>query len=275
MTWWENTDEYWSDRSLPLVFSHEAGPYGVALVRVWKNGKTDPGWGGEKFIENYSRKIFDTDRILEGHEKDLHAFAIVMRSVRMVCIDIDGKNGGLEGVNALGNLPYTLAETSKSGNGYHLFYKVPETWEADAGFARFKDRIGLAQGVDMRSTGCVYHHKGQQWNGRNIANLPWHLTNMLEKREQAAANVVAVIEKTLESGDVEEILMMQDQLKDELAKPISQGKRNNTLFAIGSQMFLAGVPDWKEALHARALAVGLDKDEADKLVANVGKYATS
>ena len=53
---------------------------------------------------------------------------------------------------------------------------------------------------------------------------------------------------------------------------IPAGRRNNTLFAIGQQMKLAQVPDWDTHLHARAVAVGLDNTEADKLVANVRRY---
>lgn len=70
-----------------------------------------------------------------------------------------------------------------------------------------------------------------------------------------------------------EVAIMQDQLITDLNKPISSGKRNTTLFAIGSQMCLARVPGWEQLVHDRALAVGLDVDEADKLVSNIGKYA--
>lgn len=65
---------------------------------------------------------------------------------------------------------------------------------------------------------------------------------------------------------------MQDQLLVDLNKPIPAGRRNTTLFAIGQQMKLAAVPDWDKHLHARAVAVGLDVMEADKLVANVTRY---
>jgi hypothetical protein len=69
-----------------------------------------------------------------------------------------------------------------------------------------------------------------------------------------------------------EVLMMQDELLEDLKKPIDQGKRNQTLFAIGQQLKAGAVPDWEDALHARALQVGLPQDEADKLVKNVGRY---
>ena len=67
--------------------------------------------------------------------------------------------------------------------------------------------------------------------------------------------------------------MMQDTLITDLNKPIPSGRRNTTLFAIGSQMYLGQVPGWKQLVHDRALALGLDLEEADKLLTNIEKYA--
>jgi hypothetical protein len=210
--------------------------------------------------------------VLAGYEKKSHAFAFIMRSMRVVCIDIDGKNGGLIHAGKLGMLPYTLAETSKSGDGFHLFYTVEDEWDEEVGFARFSDRIGLEQGVDFRGTGCVYHYQSQRWNHRQITALPAHLVTRLEAHTQAKVAATAVITKILDTEDEVEVALMQDQLLVDLAKPIPAGRRNNTLFAIGQQLKLAQVPDWDKHLHARALDVGLDIDEANKLVANVEKY---
>ena len=66
--------------------------------------------------------------------------------------------------------------------------------------------------------------------------------------------------------------MMQDELITDLKKPIQPGKRNTTLFAIGTQMSEAQVPGWQGLLEQRALDVGLDALEATKLVANVQRY---
>ena len=66
--------------------------------------------------------------------------------------------------------------------------------------------------------------------------------------------------------------MMHDDLITELAKPIPAGKRNNTLFALGSKMKEARVPEWSELLADRANEIGLDEDEIDKLIANIVKY---
>jgi hypothetical protein len=271
--WWE-TDTYNKDAALHPLLLNEAGPNGVALVRAFKDGKTDAGWGGDQFMDRYNKHLFDPSRKIPGYDAGQHAVAVVMRSVRLVCIDVDGKNGGLDHVGSLGALPPTLAETSKSGNGYHLFYATTEDeWDDEKGFALFRDRIGIKQGVDIRATGCVYHHHNQRWNKRPIAELPVHLATQLREQIHKAEATVAAITKILDSGDQEEVLIMQDQLTDELKKPIPEGKRNNTLFAIGSQMYLAQVPMWDAKVYQRAIDVGLDDHEAVKLVANIKRYA--
>lgn len=278
--WWQ-TDTYDWDKAVPDVFNDYAGHKGLALVKAWPDGRTDAGWGllgpngSDGFIPRYGRGEFDSRRVLFGYEKDRWAFAFVMRSVQLVCIDIDGKNGGLEHAKKLGALPPTLAETSKSGNGYHLFYSVDEEWDPDRGFASLGDRIGIEQGVDFRATGCVYHHKQQRWNDTAPAPLPEHLYSTLRNRELKVAASNQRINSVLSSEDTMEILMMHDELMTELKKPMPQGKRNNTLFAIGSQMKLAQVPDWELALTGRAQQVGLDAVEIDKLITNVEKYAVA
>src|SRR5690606_23509761 len=102
---------------------------------AYEGGQTQRGWGlyrrrderdpadtGDKrepeFMPRYLRGEFLPRRALYAYEKGTSAFAIVMRSVSLVCIDIDGKHGGLEDASELGALPLTLAETSKSGTGF-------------------------------------------------------------------------------------------------------------------------------------------------------------
>lgn len=275
--WWR-TDPYKYEEDGVSAFEGFAGPKGVALVKAWPDGRTDKGWGlsgphGEDgFIPRYGRGEFNARRVLHGYKAGRWAFAFVMRSVRLVCIDIDGKNGGLEHAKRLGMLPHTLAETSKSGDGYHLFYSVDEEWHPDKGFALLGDRIGIEQGVDIRAVGCVYHYPQQRWNGRDVTPLPNHLKELLLHREQKQAATTERIEKVLASQDEMEILMMQDQIEAELAKPIPAGKRNVTLFAIGNQMRHAQVVDWETKLQNRALQVGLPGDETDKLIANINRY---
>ena len=275
--WWR-TDEYDIDTEIPAGISDNAGPKGVALVRVWPDGTTDPGWGMPAFMQKYrtGRFMRTLDAIIKGYLQEKWAFAFVMRSVRIVCIDIDGKNGGFVGAGMLGMLPYTLAETSKSGNGYHLFYLVSDDeWSDELGFAPFSDRIGIQQGVDFRATGCVYHYPSQRWNNRQIVELPDHVKTVLRERQQKAAAQVTNIIKVLDNGDMEEVLLMHDALIEDLKKPIPAGRRNNTLFAIGSQLFLAQVQNWETLVRDRAMELGLDPDETNKLVRNISAYAPS
>lgn len=279
MPWWR-TDQYAWDKPLPQAFVDYAGPKGVALVKAWPDGRTQQGWGliGPKndeangFAKRYPRGEFNDRRVLYGYEKGRWNFAIVMRSVQLVCIDIDGKNGGLEHAKKLGMLPPTLAETSKSGDGYHLFYSVDEPWTDDKGFGQLADRIGLEQGVDIRAVGCVYHYPTQRWNDRAPAPLPDHLKQQLLHREQKITAATERITKVLTDADPMEVLMMQDELTNELAQPIPAGRRNNTLFAIGNKMRLAEVPDWEIKLQDRAQQVGLGADETTKLLENIARY---
>jgi hypothetical protein len=266
--------------SLPGQITAHQGPKDVALVRAWPDGRTDKGWGlnpppdsNEGFMPRYMRGEFNPRRVLYGYDKGKWNFAIVMRSVRLVCIDIDGKNGGLDHAKRLGALPMTTAETSKSGDGFHLFYTVDEEWDLVKGFGLFGDRIGIEQGVDFRATGCVYHYPQQRWNHRLPVELPDHLKELLNQREQKLAAVNARITSVLASGDDMEVLMLHDEIMTKLARPIPEGKRNQTLFAIGSEMQAAGIPNWEQALSDRALDLGLDQDEVNKLGNNIKRYA--
>lgn len=270
--WWK-TENYRIPEAMPqLIIGAFSGPKGPALVRSWPNGKTDPGWGGDTFMEYYNRGDFNARRVLYGYERDKWAFALIMRSVSLIAVDIDGKNGGFEHAKKL-MLPPTLAETSKSGNGYHLFYEVDDTWDEAKGFGLLGDRIGFEQGVDVRGTGCVYHHKQQLWNDRPVAPLPKHLYEQLTNREQKIAATHARISSVLAASDDMEVLMLHDEILGRLAKPIPVGKRNNTLFAIGSEMRAAQVPEWDTKLYDRATELGLSGDETQKLIDNISKYA--
>ena len=279
LPWWQ-TDTYSDPTAVPESFPAHAGPRGIALVRAWNDGRTDRGWGlratdkSPGFMKSYMANKFRSDIITFGFESGRWNFAFIMRSLRMVCIDIDGKNGGLINAGKLGMLPHTLSETSKSGEGFHLFYLVSDDqWDTDTGFAMFNDRIGLEQGVDIRAVGCVYHYKQQRWNDRQLVELPQHLKDRLTKDKQRASSSAETIIQTLDAGDPTEVAMMQDNLITNLNQPIPAGRRNTTLFAIGTQMKQAQVPNWGQLVHDRALAVGLDLEEADKLLSNIQRYA--
>ena len=247
------------------------GKNGPALIQLWPNGTTAEGWGRETFMTEYNKDMFQPRRILYGYNRQKWNYAWIMRGSRIVCVDIDGKNGGFEHASELGFLPPTSAEISKSGNGYHLFYLTDDVWDPVDGFATYRDHIGIVQGVDIRGTGCVYHHPGQRWNTRKPAQLPQFLNERLQQRARQQQLMASNITKKLEL-DPEEVAIMHDELISDLAKPIPAGKRNNTLFAIGQKMKLAQVPKWDTLLQDRAIELGLDINEAEKLVANVQRY---
>ena len=94
-----------------------------------------------------------------------------------------------------------------------------------------------------------------------------HREQKIQAREAAIATVIA-------EGDDMEVLMMQDQIEAELAKPIPAGKRNVTLFALGNQMRQAQVPDWETKVGDRATQVGLDQPEIEQLIRNINRYGS-
>jgi hypothetical protein len=279
--WWQ-TDTYDDETPVPKSLEQYAGPHGIALVRAYESGMTQAGWGLKKpekdgettddgFMELYPTTAFTPRRALYGYGRGKHGFAFVMRSMRLICIDIDGKNGGLEHASELGNLPYTLSETSKSGTGYHLWYWTDEVWSDEIGFGDLPDQIGVVTGVDIRSVGCVYHWKSQRWNGREITQLPDWLKDMLVERRQKMVERAERAKKVAESGDPEELLMLQAGLLDELNRKIPQGKRNMTLYAIGCRMVAADVPNWEDLVTMRATDIGLPGDEIEKLIQNIAR----
>lgn len=267
------------DLPVPDEFTALAGPRGLALVRLWPNGTTSRGWGlhtkdgSDGFMPRYLRGEFNSRRVIYGYERDRWAFAFVMRSLNVVAIDIDGKNDGLRHAEELlaGASP-TLAETSKSGTGLHLFYRTDEAWDSETGFGHgIGDHIGIVQGVDIRATGCIYHHKSQRWNERELAPLPDHIAERLAHKTERRIAARSLAE-TLHELEETEVLMLHDNLLTELAKPIKVGERNNTLFAIGAKMKAAGVEGWDDLLRDRAYEVGLPDDEVEKLVSNIETY---
>lgn len=245
-------------------------------MQVFDDGTTAPGWGNTSFIGKYKKRAFDVRRANTVFEKKGTPFALVMRSVSMVCIDIDGKNGGVESAAAL-NLPPTMAETSKSGNGYHLFYRVDDTWNATFGFDRLRDRIGWRKGIDVRATGCVYHYPSQRWNTTRAMPLPQDILVDLEQARDdlaARAEFITTLRTSTDPDDHMEFLMVQTTIQSKLTAPIPAGKRNNTLFAIGAEMKLAQIAGWAEQVYNRAVEVGLSDDEAEKLVKNIERYGS-
>ena len=269
--WWQS--DLYTKAGLTPPGSVLAGPRGLAYVEIIdSDGRTAPGWGESHFMTNYNKQRFLQSRAVARFTKSNTPHALVMRSTPMLCIDIDGKNGGFESAARL-VLPPTLAETSKGGNGFHLFYSVEDTWDGKLGFAGFGDRIGFLPGVDIRGTGCVYHHVQQSWNNRAPVELPQFVLDKLNERSERIATTESTIQEALASDDPTEILMIQDNVTSRLAAPIQSGKRNNTLFAIGSEMKVAQVPMWEKQVYDRAIELGLPDLEAEKLVMNIRAYS--
>lgn len=273
--WWL-TDTYTDETAFApetnLMADEFWGPKGPAITILWKNGKTQPGWGRAEFMQQYMRGLFDIAKTHLGYIKDRWAFTWIMRSSKLICIDIDGKNDGFRHASELGLLPPTLSETSKSGNGYHLFYSVEDVWDDKDGFAGFSDVIGIVQGVDIRGTGCVYHYNTQRWNGRDIVPLPRHLVEKLTERKIRRQLQSQMIEKSLDL-EPEEIAMLHDELLDELKKDVPAGRRNNTLFAIGTKLKQAQYAQWETAIYDRGQQLGLPHEELMSLNKGIKRYA--
>ena len=273
--WWEN-DVYLDETLLGTAADDKYwGPRGPAIVKAYPSGSTQMGWGLKSldgsagFMERYLRREFSMNRALYGYKRDKHAAALVMRSARLVCIDIDGKNGGLAHVKDLGLLPRTLAEISKSGNGYHLFYEVPDTWDPKAGFAMINDQLGIVTGVDIKAVGVVYHYNTQRWNSSEIVMAPdWLLERLTRTKRESDARATQV-QGVLDTQDETEILIMQHELLDQLAKTIPAGRRNTTLFAIGVQLKTAQIKDWQAKIEARGVDLGLPDAEITRIIRNI------
>lgn len=267
MQWFERNEQYTNAEGLPQGLR----VFEPALVRVYDEGKTQPGWGLKEFMGNYRRGVFHHGRPLHFFRKYDAPFAILMRARPLICVDIDGKNGGIQMAQVL-DLPETLAETSKSGNGYHLYYQLPETvWHETRGYDEIPDLIGLVPGVDIKGTGVVYHYPQQRWNDMHLTTIPLPLLKLIQRVTTVKFESRLTREGTL-TMDEEELAILHDRLQEELATPIPAGRRNNALYAIGARLASAGYPAWDTALYDRGLELGLEVREIRNIVQNINKY---
>ena len=265
--WYEDDSQYVVEDGL----AERTWPATLGLVHVFKNIDGDlvttNGWGANQFWENHSAGKFAPAPYLRRFQFG-RAFGIIMRSVPYVCVDIDGKNGGIQASRIL-MLPPTLAEKSKSGNGYHLFYRVPDAqWLEPVGYAEYNDSNGIIPGVDIRATGIVYHYPSQRWNTNQIANIPLSLKRLLDSHETSRKNRLEQARKILTGEDAE---LEADELMIDLQSPIPQGKRNTWLFAWGCRA-ARYVPNWHLKLVERAVELGLSSKEAVGIAESVIKY---
>ena len=282
MPWYEDDSQFVHSNPVPTPLVSFQGPNGLALVDVYEYGTTTAGWGlvgrdgGPGFAENYQKhKFWAKPRLVQFQNGK--PFAFVMRSLRLVMVDIDRhlEAGGEDGFISAAKmeLPPTLAETSRSGSGRHLFYSVEDEWSDVFGFGRYDDALGIEPGIDIRATGCAYHYPPQKWNDLPIAPLPESVKKYLVAKKNKKDAQTAVLQHVAVKPDSEEALVVHDALLQELAKPIPVGKRNASLFALGSKMKDAGIPEWEEALEDRANEIGLDVEETGKIIANVRRYS--
>jgi len=219
----------------------------------------------------WAKERFKPERSLNRYYDQGLPFGIVMRSIPYLCCDIDGKNGGIQTSRILA-LPRTLAERSKSGNGFHIFYRIPESvWDPAVGYAEFPDVNGLLPGIDIRATGIVYHYPTQWWNTEEIAPLPMNLRKLLEQRVQTQRAIEARKEE-VNSMDPVDLAMAQADVLDRLAGPIDKGRRNTALFAIGCELRRLQVQDWQDKLIVRGEEIGLSRTEVSVIVRHVIQY---
>lgn len=265
--WYEDKEQYVIADGL----AERTWPTTLSLVHVFQTAEGDTittkGWGEQDFMENYNAGKFDPERYLNRFRHG-RAFGIIMRSVPLLCIDIDGKNGGVQSSRIL-QLPPTLAETSKSGEGYHLFYRLPDDiWDAQLGYAEFPDFNGIVPGVDIRATGIVYHYPQQRWNDRAIAPLSKGVRRLLEN---ARASRLAARQQNAKLLTGEDAAIRADELLLQLERPFEEGQRNSRLFAWGCQA-VRYVKDWEVHLVARGLELGLSERECVQIATSVLKY---
>lgn len=265
-TWYDNETQFYALTPW-WQLTAEAGPMGTAVVRIYDE-KTQPGWGRPRFMGNYMRGFFSSGKIPEGKP-----YALVMRSLRLLCVDIDGKNDGYKKAAEL-NLPPTLAETSKSDNGHHLFYRYPDVWDDTDGFAGQPDRIGMWPGIDIKATGVVYHHLHQRWNNEAIVDLPADTLDLLVKRNQRDA-LLRVTPTQARDMDDEDLKFKRDMLLIELSKHRTDG-RDTSLWRIGASLLNLGVDEvyMSEKILAAGLKWGVPEETiTGKIIPNIISYA--
>ncbi len=264
--WYLEPAQYRCEHLQPEIEEH-AGPNGIAAVRVYGE-KTQPGWGSERFMRNYVRNFFAIEKIEEGEP-----FAFVMRSLRLLVVDIDGKNDGYAAASKL-DLPPTLAETSKSGNGHHLFYSYADEWDEQHGYATQPDRIGMWEGIDIKSSGVVYHHPQQLWNSRAIRPVSDDVWAQLQQRNARDSQLRITPSQASEMTD-EDLKFKRDVLLIELSRDRKDG-RDTSLWRIGASLLNLGVDEayMAEKILAAGLKWGVPKDTiTSKIIPNIISYA--
>jgi hypothetical protein len=256
LPWWRDDEQYADAEPIPAMLVE----FDPEVVRANPDGTTQPGWGAADYLSN--RDHF----MLERHDL-ARPFGIVMRSLPALCVDIDGKNGGTTSETeralmdlGLGPTP-TLAEQSRSGDGYHLFYAVADEWSTDParpGFASFPDRIGLLMGVDIKAVTLVFHHPHQHWNALPVADLPEAFASLLSTHRRRHAD------SALPGSPQARLSALRSLAR--LRWPVEDGSRNTTLWGIAKDLYRGDFPDWENVIAWAADQCGLSDREAATLL---------
>ena len=269
--WYEDRKQYVDPAGIPATWPRKRVP---ALVHVAGDGSTTKGWGRESFMDNYQSGKFKPPGYLRRFEHG-RAFGFVMRAVPLFGVDIDPKNGGLQSAKIL-ELPPTLAETSRSGEGFHLFYLEPKVkWDPKYGFEsdQYSDSNGLLPGIDIRAVGIMYHYTTQRWNGLAPVKPPTGILKLMWEREKARQKSKALTELNRNMDPVDRAILADDLL-GELRRAIPEGRRNTALYAWGCKAD-GVVKDWPQHLFLRGEQLGLPEAELVQIIQSVQRYGSS
>lgn len=254
--WWRDDRQYVDSSPLAGLLAFRPD-----VVRAYVHRRqTQRGWGASDYLEN--RHSFALD------SQDLTVpFGIVMRSIPVLGVDVDAKNGGTStgterALAALGlaSVP-TLAELSRSGSGYHLYYSLADVWSDDPqrpGYVRVADRIGFLGGVDIKAETLMYHYPHQRWNERGVAAAPPLLLRALSARSRRASAPPS-------PSSVEARVAALRGLA-RLSLPIEVGRRNTTLWGIAKDLYRGGFPEWETVIESAADGCGLSDSETSVLL---------
>jgi len=106
------------NRGFPIIAGYPAGKSERAIVRGFKNGILDKKVAKQWFDEIPNRNIM-----------------INLRNSGLICIDLDQHQNGQNGAavfnqiwqeNAKGEVLSTYIEKTPTGNGVHIFFRVPQ-----------------------------------------------------------------------------------------------------------------------------------------------------
>jgi hypothetical protein len=209
--------------------------------------------------------------------------ALLMKSINVLCVDIDGKNGGMDNLHKLGYLPPTLAEISRSGTGYHLYYSLTDAQNSTFSMD-FAGKSALATGVDIKTQGLVFQavatSKHQMYNARQLSLIPDSLANLVELNTIKKQKARVFFKSPQGLKELEK--KRQAQPKDEwdwsslgtpcsgyCLSPIPQGMRNDSLYTFGLAKMANGETDWEKHMGHAARKSNIPNDELGVLVGQV------